>query len=302
MFKATSKRMALILLLILINIVFSSTADNIILDTQLTVSDVDPYNLTITDVWFLGYIESTDFTPSAGTDYRVNCSLFVRDDNGYQDLDSVWASLFLGYDAGACSNSSDLDSDLCYLDSSCSVVTGSGDGNTQYYHCDFGMVEHFADHGNWTIIAYANDSDGGLNTSNSTSRLVNSLKSLSAASSVNFGARGAGDVVDTIIAFEINNTGNNDLSVSVKGNRDMHCSRQGIIPIENIKYSLVNNTVFSTACGALNQTDGWGCSDFIISDEQDPSDSEHVKSMYWGINISEGVSGTCSNTITFTAN
>jgi len=296
----------ILLFVSLICVLVSFTSGESGVSASVEIQNTDPHNVTFDEIWFSGLERDTEFTPSSGTSYRVNASVTVVDFNGYQDIDVVWAAWFYGSNVSECDHIDEDDFDVCYRNVSCSVISGSGSGNKQSYHCDFGLVKYYADYGSWNLTVYANDTAGDVNITNYTQITINSLKSLTTASTINFGSRSPGDIVDASIDQLIENTGNNDLYVTVLADSNMVCTGRGFIPVGSIKYDTDavsgDNTAYSLACGNLTLTDSWDCDTLTVFDEEDPTELNHIRTTYWGIQVAEGVSGTCSNTITFTAN
>jgi hypothetical protein len=152
------------------------------------------------------------------------------------------------------------------------------------------------------MTAYANDTNGGTSTSNTTQRTINSLKSLNCSANLNFGSQAAGVASTVATDLYVENQGNNDFTVTVQGNGDMSCTT-GTVAVGKIKYDLTDNTAYATADGILSVSDTWTDGTCTVLDQESTHSSfEYTTGTYWGINVTEGTAGTCNNTITFTAN
>ena len=257
------------------NFVFSDTAS-----TTVDIGNVGPQ---------VGIPTATDpIDLNEGGDLTVYCNATITDTNGWEDIDSVNATLWLSSETCA------SDPDNCYKNTSCTLGTGSS--TSLDVNCSFSVL-WYADNDEWTCNITANDSQGVSNNTGVNAITINPLVALGVNSSIAFGSLSIGQD-STNHTAQVNNTGNSQIDVRLNGT-NMSCTTQGNITIGQLHYNSTTASDWTLMC-ALTDTGTDTCgeiqSNFDLTDGAATS-----KNVYWILRVPTGVSGTCTGFITFTA-
>lgn len=155
---------------------------------------------------------------------------------------------------------------------------------------------------NWTAKVTPSDSETG--TPDSDTIEMSTLTALNTTASIAYGTIGLGEDTGTDDqSVTVTNTGNEGIDVDLDGygtadgdGLAMTCS-VGDIPVGNERYSSTAGVEYSAK---TSLTDGATELDLDVKQEVGDPSSENV---YWGLGMpTQGVSGTCSGMIVFTAN
>jgi hypothetical protein len=247
--------------------------------------------------------QEIDVVGSAGDEYEILCNITVSDLNGYEDILHVNASWHRSNVARAGAQ----DNDNRYLNVSCNTA-GSGSGNSITYQCIFENIKYWADAGNWNLSLNMYDTTGGPNDDTKLFT-IGDLLAINQTTTIEFGSMALGEngsegTTDNTVhkPAVTTNLGNTGVRMGVQANSASMSCTLGSIPLENIKYANSDSTSMVAICGALTDADAWGCANLDISDCSGACASPSDDTSYWGICIPlEGVSGTCSVELTFTA-
>jgi hypothetical protein len=244
----------------------------------------------------------TTYTMSSATNYDMDCNVTISDGNGYLDMGDGWVNM-TWYRSSVAWNSAQSN-DTLYLNSSCKNLSSTANGNTLMYQCQIKNIKYWADAGTWKLLI--NSSDGtGAGTPYSTDFTISSVPALWQSSTINFGSMGLGEISDVNKISITNNTGNARIRITAQASGATMGCTIGSIPAGNISYD-VGNTTFALACGHLDTTDQWwaSCNNLSIPDCSGSCLSPFAtNSSSWGISIpSAGVGGSCSLSVTITAN
>jgi len=226
---------------------------------------------------------------NAGTTKTITCNATVSDADGWQNISLVNATL---WDSTATTEGAADDNNNHYTNASCSIGTNTSATDVPVT-CAFSL-QYYANNGTWTCKIRAWD---GLNeSSNQTSTTINPLIALSIPSTINFGLMSLGETSSNTTENEtaVENYGNVQIDVDLSGD-GMVCTI-GSIPVENIRYSSIDNTSYASM---TSLTTSATTLDLNIPQR---TNGASFKITYWKIQIpNTGVGGSCSNTITFTA-
>lgn len=251
-------------------------------------------------------IEPTDgnYNPGAGTNYSINCSAIVSDENGWNDITKVNATL---YHSEKSSSDGVDDFDVHYTDESCNLY--AGEDTQRNANCSFTIV-FWADDGDtigvdeWVCNLTAWDAKGKDGSNNNT-LLINAVYGINVTSSINFGIMELGEITPTDEKATIGNLGNDGIDIQVNSS-DMVCDITGAIPVDNIHYNSSSGSEYSSMC-ALGEDKDETCS--ILNETFDLNDCENQctagysnRNTFWKIYIPDSnLDGSCESMIIFTA-
>ncbi|MDF1497939.1 MAG: hypothetical protein P1P85_01095 [Patescibacteria group bacterium] len=295
-FKKASKKM--IVATMILGLVFSSGNFASNKTIEKAQADSSSTSVTITNALPVASATSIDsaaanVTLTENTTKTVSCVATVTDNNGYADITSVEARLYLTT-AGAAGAG---DSDVRYIltgDTNC--VPSGGSGLTETYTCNF-SVQYYADPGAWTCQVTPTDTVGA-GTADTDTITVDTLLALDVTASIGYGSMGLGTDTNTSpITATVTNTGNAIMDPQVSSAAAMSCTT-GTIPIANQEYSATASFDYSTG------TDLSATPTTLNLTLPTPEDTNTPVSAgsYWGILIpANGVEGACTGSNTFTA-
>lgn len=238
------------------------------------------------------------FSLDEGTTTTLYCNVTITDDNGWEDIDTVNATLFLNTVGMFCAE----DGANCYKNTSCTIGTGSS--TTLDVNCSF-TVQFYAqassDEGDWTCNVTVTDSASNSAYGNTTDLTISDNLALAVNSSISFGSLSVGqDSSDRL--GQVNNTGNVRIDVNVNGS-EMDCNGPAS---DNITQSQIKyNTTTGIDWAAQNScvlsdnavdTCAWLTTTFDLAEGATAN-----KDTYWKLRVPTGVSGTCTGAITFEA-
>lgn len=245
--------------------------------------------------------------PAEGSDFVMYIHGTAYDQNGCSDIDDVSQWTLRLYRSGVgggflCSG----DDSNCYNPSSNSTLalsgcTGPSDTNITYQWTV--TLKHYIEptdasassfsSNDWKARVVVNDvsSDAGYLAD---SFEVATLRALTVPSVIDYGTLAPGDT-STQQNIDVTNTGNDDIDFYVKASGAMTCDR-GSIPESEIHYDLNDGFVY-------NSVSGLSASDTPINATiTRRTTSISKKTMYFRLKVpTNGVSGHCTNTVTFTA-
>jgi 3D (Asp-Asp-Asp) domain-containing protein len=234
-------------------------------------------------------------TLTENTTTSITATGTVTDTNGCLDLTAVSIAVFK--DGTTCAASGDANNDTCYFwtDASPSTDTScTGSTDTTYAATHAFSVQYYADDGTWKATVIPSDVGAGASDT-STGVTLNALQALSVSAtiaygSVSNGANSTGDHTATIT-----NTGNTAIDFKISG-QDLTCSTLGSIPVANEEHSLSSFTYGSGTALSGTPAD-------VNADLAAPAVATVPVTdlTYWQISVPNGVSGTCSGDVTFTA-
>jgi hypothetical protein len=236
------------------------------------------------------------FSLTEGTTTTLFCNVTITDSNGWEDIDTVNATLFL--DSMFCA----ANGANCYKNASCTIGTGSS--TTLDVNCSF-KVQFYAqassDEGDWTCNVTVNDTSTNSAYGNTTDLTISDNLALAVNSSIGFGNLDVSeDSLDKL--GQVNNTGNVRIDVNVNGS-NMTCNGEnsGNITPSRIKYNTTTGINWATqdSCvlsSAAGGTCAWLTTTFDLAESATAN-----KATYWKLRVPTGVSGTCTGAITFEA-
>ncbi|MEK6852541.1 MAG: hypothetical protein AABX59_01550 [Nanoarchaeota archaeon] len=207
---------ALLILMVVALAILSSLLPLIVADTTITeveVRNANPYILRADMNIFKNTGDAT-LDLSANTTVQITCNATLNDINGNTDISAVNATL---YDTVSSASTggvtvSSLDNNTKYINTSCSLIAGSG--NTRGAICQF-TVWYYANNATWSCNMTAYDSQNNINSTYA-NKTINPLTSLSIPGSINFGTISPGESA-LVNKTNITNTGNTILDLSIYG-------------------------------------------------------------------------------------
>ncbi len=255
--------------------------------TMVNITDAMPEILNVT-------VEQ-DITLNAGSTRAVTCNATIRDWNGYQDIDTVNATLYYHLN-----QSGDPDSgNVHYTNTSC--IEDSNDGEfIANYTCTFNVV-YYANAGDWFCNVSVNDSFGFTDWDyNETS--INELFALNVTDVIDYGDLAVTDTSPDISA-NITNLGNMDINVSVLGYGETEGDGLGLvcefgddIAVEHQRFSGLSVPWDDKI--PLAQTD----QDMNITLSQATDATAPVTwETFWQLYVPPNPFGLCTGTLRFTA-
>ncbi len=272
-------------------------ANNSTVTTRVNVSNTPPtlYSVEILDA-------PIDLTP--GTTTEVVCHGEVYDQNGYDDITYVNATLFdttNGYAHGDAD-----DKNYHYTNASCEACTQLATDNASC-NCSF-SVEYYANNASWSCNMTVKDAN--FTSNESASGVFNPVLGLSTPSEIDYG-----DVAVAATSAEqevnITNYGNIQMNLSVWGfggdnftignNLSMICTT-GNITVTNERYDTIQGENFNDMINLSNESAM--VSGFILNQRTNDSNIEYGDDLnitYWMFQVPYSVSGTCNGTVVFEA-
>jgi hypothetical protein len=146
----------------------------------------------------------------------------------------------------------------------------------------------------WKVTITPFDSTGAGTVSTSSGTVLNSLTALEVSSTISYGnvANGANSTGDNTAT--VTNTGNVAIDYNLSG-ADLACTTIGSIPKGNEQHA---TSSFSYGTGvALSATPTLVAANIAAQTTASPV----TATSYWQVSVPNGVSGTCSGSITFAA-
>lgn len=301
---------ALVAFVSLLFILSDSQADDVAQSAGVgnAVPTVDSINVAIGS---LGVDQAT-INPIENGARRVYVHGALTDNNGCQDADTLnnyTIKIRQSDQAIGCG----ADNNNCYQvttsNPSLTVTncTGAGDLNLTYEgYVDVQFYADPTDAGsplaatNWIASVQVNDEAAGASNTVTDTFEMASLLAFDVTANVNYGTVALGaDSPQQVFTFT--STGNRALDADQTANGNMTCNGQGSqdIPVANVHLSLTNGFTYGTGDQAL----GNGPLNFNLNLGQRTNDGVPlVKDAYLILRMPvNGVSGTCTNTVTFTA-
>ena len=286
-------------------VLFYTQAD----DTSQTtvVGNATPTVDSVTTAITTGGADQATITPTENSTLTLYFHGAATDNNGCDDFDTAgdWSMKLYRTDQGS---SCSADNNDCYAgdtgDLTITGCTGGGDLSLDYEWTD--AIQYFADATdagspnaatNWTAQITAVDTAAASGSGTDTFEMA-SLIALNVTASVNYGTVALGaDSAEQTITFT--NTGNRAIDADQTADGDMTCTLDGSIPVGNAHIATLTGFTYGTADQAL--TSGATTVDMSLAQrtsEVTPSTDDWFAILRMP---GTGVSGTCSNTVTFTA-
>jgi len=237
-------------------------------------------------------------TLGAGAEKIISCNVSIQDYNGYDDVDTVNATLF----RTTVSLTAPDNNNTHYTNTSCAEIAGQASGNNVNYTCTFG-VWYYAQNGTWNCTAVVNDS---INLNSTLSNLTNisALFALNVTEQINYGQLAMGDTSGKIRA-NVSNLGNTPINVTVEGygttigdGIGMVCE-VGTLSL-GLQHFAQNNTAAYAAMQALT-----GAQQMILNFTVPKATNNNgsLNDTYWQLYLDplENAFGVCNGTVIFQA-
>jgi len=239
---------------------------------------------------------------AAGSTMTVNCTVRLRDYNGWNDINMVNGTFYYYL------NESDDpdDNNTHYTNTTCSQSSNDG----QYlvnWTCSFN-VWYYANNGTWRANVTANDSYAKTDNDYGNAT-ISALLALNVTNVIDFGQLAVTETSTEAISANVTNFGNVPMNVSVYGfgGNDstigagfaMLCAQRNIT-LPNERYDLSSATIYD------DMTPITGSSVTIPGlkiEKQTLHDTLMTNSTYWRIhiNVSTNPFGVCNGTVVFSA-
>ncbi|MEA2037714.1 MAG: hypothetical protein U9O94_09470 [Nanoarchaeota archaeon] len=256
-----------------------------------------------------------DLTP--GNTTQVNCTAYIWDYNGAQDIQGISGSLYYT----SAGDGLTADNNYRYINSSCGNLTTGACTVISAYNtsckCSFNVL-YYANSGTWTCNMTVTDRGGNaterirfLNDSLTSSTVtINPLLGVVVPNELDYGNLSVTETSSQLSA-NVRNGGNVPINISIRGwggttdyasnlaNTAMLCE-YGNISIANHKYS---TNISQTFANMTNLTSNLaGIHEFNLSVRKDDlfyTNDSNVT--YWRLQIPMSVAGQCNGTIQFSA-
>lgn len=293
------------LLLLIVPVVFfcsrRAIADDV--DTSADVSNQPPVASSVDIDNAASTVHLTENTTT-----KVTVTATVTDNNGCSDIKSAEAK-FYRTDVGA-SASDDDNNHYTVAAVSDGKCTPGGADLTDTYTATFAVYFNAdpTDSGsvheskNWTAQITPSDSETG--TADTDTIEMATLTALNTSGSIAYGSLSLGaDTGSTDQTVNVINTGNEGIDVDLDGyggsdsdGHSMDCTL-GSVPVANEKYSASASTAYASKTALSDKATK------LDLDIPQRTTTTSSKDTYWGLGMpSQGVGGSCSGTVVFTAN
>jgi hypothetical protein len=254
-------------------------------DSQIVLTNVAPT---------VGVITATDpVTLSSSGTVTVWCNATITDTNGYADISSASAKLWV---TGHAEGDAD-DFNNHYTQATCTLSTGSGD--TKDASCSFD-VKYSAESGEWICKIIALDVAAAPGNAQATDVTVNALKGLTIGTTIVFDST----ALDTVSAEEtltVTNKGNAVLDVSLytygASDHDQYAfaCTTGNIAYTAIKYNLTAAQDWDTSMTTIGDQLSAPVSETAFNLAIDSNATASTGNIYWKVHTpATGVGGTCN--------
>lgn len=294
--------MALVLVLVLTRSQADDTSQSTI------VSNTNPTIDTVVTSETSGGVDDTDGIPPTESSTKTVYILgTATDNNGCETINTIPSYAILAYRSGITCTTATTDNNQCYASTLTTVsgCTGAGD-LSMAYETNF-PLQFYADPTDtgspyvaqtWVSKVTVTDNQSGTGFNTDTFE-VNSLLALDVTGSVSYGTVGLGnDSTQQTITFT--NTGNRNLDASQSASGNMVCTGTGSqsILVSNARISNTSGFLYAAGYGLASTSTPVG-----INLAQRASESINSTVDWYAVlrMPTTGVSGTCTNTVTFTA-
>ena len=238
-----------------------------------------------------------------GSTYKVNCTGYVYDINGWGDIIKANATL---YDTTQ-GNGGAIDNNHRYQNLSCNCTQFETENFNASCTCTLDVF-YYANNGTWRCNMTIMDQHGLKDTLNSSTAVINSVIGINTPSEINYGNLSVTETSEEKIA-NISNYGNVPINISIRGyggydtnnpdNLSMTCNI-GNISILYERYSTIRGTSFTDMINLSNITKE--IDDFKLPIRtNDTNYGNDTNATYWRIYIPNSVAGSCNGTIEFYA-
>jgi hypothetical protein len=252
-------------------------------------------NLTRNDrPYFSSIAIGTPINLNAGSNKTVFCNGTVIDEDSYQDIYNINATLRLD----GINTADPLNRSNHYLNSSCSLFNGLG--NSIDFRCSF-ELEYYAYNGTWQCNASAVDAVNATNTSKA-DFTVNQLLAFGISPElIDYGNLQIMQISPQDIVLNVTNYGNVDL--------DMNLSAYALVQGDGLALDCIEGTIpygyerFDFLSGsylAMIPISADSAADMNLT-RNIYGTSASMKQVFWKIQIPFGVSGKCNGKVLFSA-
>jgi hypothetical protein len=252
-------------------------------------------NVTNAYPTILEVIVDQDITLNAGGYKTVMCNATIQDWNGWDDIDTVNATLF----HNTSTHESIDNGNTHYTNGSC-LYTGNDGEYISYYDCTFDVI-HYANSGNWICNVTAKDFYGFTDDLYNTTT-INELYALNVTDIIDYGDLAVTDT-SLEISANITNFGNVDINVSVLGygavegdGYGLMCERGGNIGVEHQRFSSIT-TLWEDKRPLAATNQDMGLTILQATDLTAPTTWQ----TFWQLYVPPNPQGECTGTLRFTA-
>lgn len=292
----------------------SAVASNITNQTVIARVNISNTEPNLNDVTIESPLDSDgNIDLTAGGTTTVICNGSFSDQNGFDDIEGVNATLFfnsVGSNAADDNNTHYTNRSCLSSGATCTQITGEQNNGTCL--CQF-VVQYFANPGNWVCNMTINDSGSLVAATSSELTNLNEILGIGVeTASLNFGNLSVSQT-SAPIRENITNFGNIPINVTVRGfggdnetigeNLSMICDSAANslanITFGNMKFDTKNETAFDSMVNITNQTRKINVT--IPQRLTDNSYGNSSNSTFWRLKIPLGAAGVCNGTIIFGA-
>ena len=276
--------------------------------TKVWVWNTEP-NITLVE------ISPSSISLNPGGTFRVNCTAYIWDYNGWQDINFTNATF---YHAGTSKNHYEDDNNNHYTANStaCNCTdAGDADGTNITCLCVFD-IWYYADNGTWICNVSAYDNGGNattrihnFNSTNYASATILEIIGINTVNEIDFGNLSVTETSNSIVA-NVTNWGNVPINVSIRGwggssenvtnagNFDMLCD-YGNISHGYERYSGNNiswDDMFNVSNTSIQLPHFW-----LPVRANDDFNTNDTNNTFWRIQIAPTIGGFCNGTVMFSA-
>jgi len=290
------------LLIILIFLTVRSQADDT--TASASVSNATPTIDSVTIAESTGGADSDAITPVAGSTKTVYVHGAFHDDNGCAEVTAAAQGVKVLLYSPNTTSSCDTDNADCYENDggvACSYTNCAvGTDTVANYECQFAL-QYYADPGDWTAYVTANDGTATSTADSSNTTTLAEITGISLSGSINYGgvSLGGTSTIGTGSTISMSNKGNVTEDYRFSGS-NMTCD-VGTVDVGQQHYASGLGGINSSTAYASLYALGSSASTVQHDMAKATASAQSTTSSYWQITLpSNGVSGTCTGTITVT--
>jgi hypothetical protein len=241
------------------------------------------------------FVSPTSIDLNAGNITTINCTAYVFDYNGWEDIDNVSAHF---YDLSV-GDGSTSDNNYRYINSSCQAcISADSSGTNASCTCQFNVL-YYANPGQWQCNITVSDGGGNAtqrifhfnDSDNSSAATITQVLGISVPSEIDYGNLSVTETSQYIPA-NLTNWGNIPINISVR--------QLGNISINSEHYFIDNNTLFTDMANLTSNYTRISNLTLPVR-TNDTNYGNDTNTTFWRIKIPLSVGGYCNGTVQFSA-
>ena len=248
----------------------------------------------------LNTTDSTFSLSEAGTTHEVHLCGTATDLNGFEEINATTQYDAVLFDDAAENFPCTGDDNDCYLqpDGEGLTLSNCTSGTTCDFDFEIADIAYLANpSSSWTARVSITDDAAQAGNQTSSAFAINSLTAFAVTSAANFGAV-ALDATSTEQTVTFTNYGNVAVDAEQTANGNMTCT-VGSIPVGNVEWSFSTGFIYGAG---TDMTTGATTISTMSMAKSTVTGTPVTKAMYLLLDVpANGVGGTCTNIVTFTA-